>query len=551
MDIPVKPATPAAIPHGLQLMHDPLLNKGTAFTEAERDAFGLRGLLPPAVVSQERQVERVLENLRRLANPLDKFIALNALHDRNETLFFRVVADNPDEIMPLIYTPTVGLACQRYGHIWQQSRGIFICANDRGRVAEVLRNWPRRDVGIIVVSDGERILGLGDLGANGMGIPVGKLSLYTACAGIAPERCLPVMFDAGTNNEDLLDDPFYIGLNRTRLPQEEYDALFDEFITAAREIFPGVLIQFEDFASQNAFRLLAKYRDRIPCFNDDIQGTAAVALAGLLSALRVSGGKLAQQRVLFMGAGEAASGIADLIALAAKAQGATEEAARRISWLFDSRGLVVKQRTDLASHKKAYAHEHARCTDFLQAVKDLKPTAIIGVAAVGGTFTPEVLREMAALNTRPIVFALSNPTANAECTAAQAYEHTGGRALFACGSPFDPVVLNGRTYVPRQGNNSYIFPGVGLGVMATRATRVTEDMFLAAAESLASLVTRSDLDQGSLYPPLAGIRDVSAQIAAAVAKVAYAQGLAPGKPPADLLAFVRSRMYDPRYNSYV
>jgi malate dehydrogenase (oxaloacetate-decarboxylating)(NADP+) len=551
MDTAVKPATPETIPHGLRLLHDPLLNKGTAFTEAERDAFGLRGLLPPAVVSQERQVERVLENLRRLANPLDKFIALNALHDRNETLFFRVVADNPDEIMPLIYTPTVGLACQRYGHIWQQSRGIFICANDRGRVADVLRNWPRRDVGIIVVSDGERILGLGDLGANGMGIPVGKLSLYTACAGIAPERCLPVMFDAGTNNEDLLDDPFYIGLNRTRLPQEEYDALFDEFVAAAREIFPGVLIQFEDFASHNAFRLLAKYRDSIPCFNDDIQGTAAVALAGLLSALRVSGGKLAEQRVLFMGAGEAASGIADLIALAAKAQGATEEAARRISWLFDSRGLVVKQRTDLASHKKAYAHEHAKCTDFLQAVKDLKPTAIIGVAAVGGTFTPEVLREMAALNTRPIVFALSNPTANAECTAAQAYEHTGGRALFACGSPFDPVVLNGRTYVPRQGNNSYIFPGVGLGAMASGATRVTEDMFLAAAESLASLVTRSDLDQGSLYPPLAGIRDVSAQIAAAVAKVAYAQGLAPGKPPADLLAFVRSQMYDPRYNSYV
>ena len=551
MDTAVKPATPQSIPHGLQLMHDPLLNKGTAFTEAERDAFGLRGLLPPAVVSQERQVERVPENLRRLANPLDKFIALNALHDRNETLFFRVVADNHDEIMPLIYTPTVGLACQRYGHIWQQSRGIFICANDRGRVAEVLRNWPRRDVGIIVVSDGERILGLGDLGANGMGIPVGKLSLYTACAGIAPERCLPVMFDAGTNNEDLLDDPFYIGLNRTRLPQEEYDALFDEFIAAAREIFPGVLIQFEDFASNNAFRLLAKYRDRIPCFNDDIQGTAAVALAGLLSALRVSGGKLAEQRVLFMGAGEAASGIADLIALAAKAQGATEEAARRISWLFDSRGLVVKQRTDLASHKQAYAHEHAKCTDFLQAVKDLKPTAIIGVAAVGGTFTPEVLREMAALNTRPIVFALSNPTANSECTAAQAYEHTGGRALFACGSPFDPVVLNGRTYVPRQGNNSYIFPGVGLGAMASRATRVTDDMFLAAAESLASLVTRSDLDQGSLYPPLAGIRDVSAQIAAAVAKVAYTQGLAPGKPPADPLAFVRSQMYDPRYTSYV
>ncbi|HET7730776.1 MAG TPA: NAD-dependent malic enzyme [Usitatibacter sp.] len=550
MDTVVKPVE-EKIPTGIRLLHDPLLNKGSAFTEAEREALGLRGLLPPNVLTLDRQVERVLENLRRHTNPLDKFIALNALHDRNETLFFRVVADNPDEIMPLIYTPTVGLACQRYGHIWQQTRGIFISAKDRGRVAEALRNWPRRDVGIIVVSDGERILGLGDLGANGMGIPVGKLSLYTACAGVAPERCLPVMFDAGTNNEDLLDDPFYIGLNRTRLPQEEYDALFEEFVAAAREIFPGVLIQFEDFATHNAFRLLARYRERTCCFNDDIQGTAAVALAGLLSALRVSGGKLAGQRVLFMGAGEAATGIADLITLAAKAQGATPEEARRISWLYDSKGLVVKQRTDLAAHKQAYAHEHPKCGAFLDAVKAIKPTAIVGVAAVGGTFTHEVLREMATLNARPIVFALSNPTANSECTAAQAYEHTGGRALFACGSPFDPVVLNGRTYVPRQGNNSYIFPGVGLGIIASRATRVTDEMFLAAAEALASLVTRSDLEQGSLYPPLAGIRDVSANIAAAVASVAYRRGFAPGPAPTDLLAFVRSQMYDPRYRDYV
>ena len=423
-------------------------------------------------------------------------------------------------------------------------------ANDRGRVAEVLRNWPRRDVGIIVVSDGERILGLGDLGANGMGIPVGKLSIYTACAGIAPERCLPVMFDAGTNNEDLLDDPFYIGLNRTRLPKEEYDALFDEFVTAAREIFPGVLIQFEDFASHNAFRLLARYRNRICAFNDDIQGTAAVTLAGLLSAVRVSGGKLAEKKVLFMGAGEAATGIADLISLAATAQGLTPEEARRNCWLFDSRGLVVKQRTDLAAHKLPYAHEHPKCADFLAAVKALKPAAIVGVAAVGGTFTREVLREMAAINARPIVFALSNPTANSECTAAQAYEHTAGRAIFACGSPFDPVVLNGRTYVPRQCNNSYIFPGVGLGILASQATRVTDGMFLAAAETLASLVTRSDLEQGSLFPPLAGIRDVSAQIATAVAGVAYREGVATAPEYPDLLTAIRGMMYQPRYPDY-
>ena len=551
MDTFVKSAAASAMPRGLRLLHDPLLNKGTSFTEAERDAFGLRGLLPPAICTQEEQVKRVLENLRRLENPLDKFINLNSLHDRNESLFFRVIADNPDEMMPLIYTPTVGLACQQYGHILQHPRGIFVCAQDKGRIASVLRNWPNKDVRIIVVTDGERILGLGDLGANGMGIPVGKLSLYTACAGVAPEQCLPVMFDVGTNNEQLLNDPLYIGTKAKRLAREPFDALFDEFVTAAQEVFPGVLIQFEDFANHNAFRLLEKYRDKVCSFNDDIQGTAAVALAGLLSALRVTGRSLAEQRVLFMGAGEAATGIAELITRACVAKGVSEAEARKRSWLFDSKGLVVKARSDLTAHKRPYAHDHAPCAAFLEAVKILKPTAIVGVAAVGGSFTPEVLREMAAINARPIVFALSNPTSKSECTAIEAYRHTGGHALFACGSPFDPVVLNARTYVPRQGNNSYIFPGVGLGIIASRATRVTDDMFLAAAEALASLVHRSDLDQGSLYPPLAGIRDVSAHIAAAVAKVAYRDGLAGTPEPADVEAFVRSQMYDPRYRSYV
>jgi malate dehydrogenase (oxaloacetate-decarboxylating)(NADP+) len=549
MDTPIFAAK--TIPQGMALLHDPLLNKGTAFTPQERDALGLRGLLPPAVCTQDQQATRFLGNLRRLANPLDKYIALTALHDRNEALFFRVVADNPDEIMPLIYTPTVGLACQNYGHILQHPRGIFISAADKGRIAEVLLNWPTRDVGIIVVTDGERILGLGDLGANGMGIPVGKLSLYTACAGVPPERCLPVMFDAGTNNEDLLDDPLYIGENRTRLPQNEYDELFDEFVTAARQVFPGVVIQFEDFASHNAFRLLAKYRDRVCCFNDDIQGTAAVALSGLMSALRVTGGKLSGQTVLFLGAGEAATGIADLITLAAQAEGQSEAEARKRSWLFDSRGLVVGSRQDLTAHKQPYAHDHVPYTGFLEAVKALRPTAIIGVAAVGKSFTPEVLREMAAINARPIVFGLSNPTSKAECTAEEAYRYTDGRALFACGSPFDPVVLNNRTHVPRQGNNSYIFPGVGLGLVATKATRVTDEMFLAAARTLASLVTASDLQQGSLYPPLAGIRDVSAAIATAVAGVAYQSGLATATRPTDLEAFIRAHMYDPRYRSYV
>ncbi len=533
--------------HGMDVLRDPLSNKGTAFTERERDRLGLRGLLPPHVSTMEEQVARVLENVRRLSSPLERHISLNALHDRNETLFFRVVADHPDEMMPLIYTPTVGLACQNYGHIFQQSRGLFIGANDRGRVAEILRNWPHRDVSIIVVTDGERILGLGDLGANGMGIPVGKLSLYTACAGIAPERCLPVTIDVGTNNDNFLRDPLYIGLKHRRLTGAVYDDLLEEFVTAASAVFPGVLIQFEDFANHNAFRLLAKYRDRVCCFNDDIQGTAAVVLAGLLSALRITGGKLSAQRLLFMGAGEAATGVADLVVQGIVAQGVALEEARRACWLFDSHGLVVADRGDLAPHKRLYAHAHARVHDFVDAVKWLHPTAIIGLAAVAGSFTPAVLEAMAAQNAQPIVFALSNPTSQAECTAQQAYEGTGGRALFACGSPFDPVTLNGRTFVPRQGNNSYVFPGVGLGAIGCGARKVTDEMFLAAARALAELVTPADLAQGSLYPALARIREVSAHIAVAVAAVAYEQGIARGARPADLLAFMKSRMYEPVY----
>ena len=486
-------------PRGIALLRDPLLNKGTAFTEQERDALGLRGLLPAHVLSLEQQAERVLSNLRRLPNDLEKYVALNALHDRNETLFFRVVCDNIDEIQPLIYTPTVGLACQEFGHIFQRPRGIFIGANDRGRIAKLLDNWPH-PAKLIVVTDGERILGLGDLGANGMGIPVGKLSLYSACAGVDPKLCLPVMLDVGTNNEMLLKDPYYVGLRQHRLRGPEYDELIDEFITAARDRFPGVLIQFEDFANHSAFRLLSKYRDRICAFNDDIQGTAAVALAGIFSALRVTGGKLSDQKLLFLGAGEAATGIADLVVAGMVAQGCTEAEARRRNWLVDSRGLVVKGRPELAEHKLPYAHEHAPIGDFLTAIRTIKPTAIIGVAATGGTFTSAVLQAMAQLNERPIVFALSNPTSKSECTAEEAYRHTQGRALFACGSPYEPVKLDGRTLVPRQGNNSYIFPGVGLGVIASGAERVTDEMFMSAANTLALLVSESDLDQGSLYP---------------------------------------------------
>jgi malate dehydrogenase (oxaloacetate-decarboxylating)(NADP+) len=538
------------VQRGVMLLRDPLLNKGTAFSEGERDTLGLRGLLPAHVLTIEEQAMRIMNNLRRMPDDLEKYVVLNALHDRNETLFFHVVCNNIEEIQPLIYTPTVGLACQRFGHIFQRPRGLFISANDRGRIVQLMRNWPH-PAKLIVVTDGERILGLGDLGANGMGIPVGKLSLYSACAGVHPKLCLPVMLDVGTRNAELLNDPYYVGLRQRRLRGAEYDALIDEFIGAAYEVFPGVLIQFEDFANHAAFRLLHKYRDSICTFNDDIQGTAAVALAGIFSALRITGGKLTDQKLLFLGAGEAATGIADLVVSAMVAEGCPEPEARRRNWLVDSRGLVVKGRTDLAEHKVAYAHDHRPMGDFLTAIRSLKPTAIIGVAAVAGTFTDEVLQTMAELNARPIIFALSNPTSKAECTAEEAYRYTSGRALFACGSPYDPVTLDGRTFVPRQGNNSYIFPGVGLGAIASGARRITDEMFMRAAHVLAKLVSQSDLERGSLYPALPRIREVSAHIAAEVAEVAYRRGLATGGAPNDVLAHVQSHMYEPRYTHYV
>jgi malate dehydrogenase (oxaloacetate-decarboxylating)(NADP+) len=475
---------------------------------------------------------------------------LESLQDRNEALFYRVILENPDEMMPIIYTPTVGLACQQFGHIYRRPRGLFVSAADRGKMQSVLRNWPYREAAIIVVTDGERILGLGDLGSNGMGIPIGKLALYTACAGVHPRRCLPVMLDVGTNNEKLLTDPLYLGLRQKRLAGAAFDELVEEFIEATQAVFPGILVQFEDFANHNAFRLLQRYRDRICSFNDDIQGTASVTVAGIFSALRVTRKRMAEQTFLCLGAGEAATGISDLLVAAMQADGLSEAQARGRCWLVDSKGLVVASRTDLAAHKKPYAHEHAPVGDFIGAVKALKPTAIIGVSATPNAFTQEVVGAMTRLNERPIVFALSNPTSRAECTAEQAYEWSGGKALFASGSPFDPVDFNGRRYVPRQGNNSYIFPGVGLGTVAVAASRVTDEMFMEAARTLASTVSQSDLDQGSLYPPLRNIREVSLLIATSVAEVAFQRGLAGIDRPGDLTALIRAQMYQPEYIGY-
>ncbi|MBK7897143.1 MAG: NAD-dependent malic enzyme [Anaerolineaceae bacterium] len=532
---------------GVDLLHNPLLNHGTAFTEEERDAYKLRGLLPPRIFTQARQVQRSLENLRKKRNDLEKYIYLIGLEDRNETLFYRLVMDNLEETMPLIYTPTVGQACQEYAHIFRRPRGLYISAEDRGRIANVVANWPHDDVEVIVVTDGERILGLGDLGVNGMGIPVGKLSLYTACAGIHPAKTLPITLDVGTENEKLLADPLYIGLPQRRLRGPEYDAFVDEFMTAVTERYPNVMVQFEDFANLNAFRLLHKYRNAYCTFNDDIQGTAAVTLAGVYSALRLTGGKLAEQKLLFLGAGEAGIGIADLIVSAMMDEGLSETEARQRCWFVDSRGLVESSRTNLAEHKLHYAHDFAPQTDFLAAVNALQPTGIIGVSGMGQMFTQPIVEAMAKFNKRPIIFALSNPTSNSECTAEQAYTWSEGRAIFASGSPFDPVTYNGQTFVPGQGNNSYIFPGVGLGVVAVKARHVPDEMFMAAARTLAQLVTEEDLAKGRIYPSLKRIREVSGAIGTAVADVAYAQNLARVARPDDLPAYIKAQMFQPVY----
>lgn len=542
---------PHPLPTGVALLHNPTLNKGIAFTQAERDALGLQGLLPPRVLTLEDQLARSIENFQLKPSDIEKYIYMAALQDRNETLFYRVVVDHVQEMMPIIYTPTVGEACQRYGHLFRRSRGLYISAKDRGRIRQVLGNWPEPDIGVIVVTDGERILGLGDLGAYGIGIPIGKLALYTALAGIHPSACLPVMLDVGTNRKELLDDPLYTGLTQERLRGEPYDDLVEEFVVAVQDAFPSALIQFEDFATQNALGLLARYRERVRCFNDDIQGTAAVTLAGVLSAGRLTGRALVEQTILFQGAGAAAVGIADLFVNALVRDGLDEATARLRIWFVDSRGLVVDGRDHLAAHKLGYAHRHEFLPDLASAVARLQPTVLIGVSGQAGAFTEPIVRDMAHFNERPIIFALSNPTAKAECTAENAYRWTDGKAVFASGSPFDPVELNGRHLVPGQGNNAYIFPGVGLGVMASGATRVTDKMFYAAALSLAEYVHEGTQDEGSVYPSLTSIRDVSARIAVAVANEAYAANLAAAPLPDDLMARVRSLMWDPVYRSYV
>lgn len=541
----------AELPTGITLLRDPTLNKGSAFTLEERETLGLTGLLPPRVLTIDEQAQRVLENLRKQSTDIERYVSLIALQDRNKTLFYRVLLDNIEELMPIIYTPTVGQACLEFGHIFRRPRGIYITARDQGRVAELLGNWPFHDIRVIVVTDGERILGLGDLGADGMGIPVGKLALYSVCAGIHPSLSLPITLDMGTDNARLLNDPLYIGLQHPRLRGQVYDDMIEEFILAVQQVFPRALIQFEDFANRNAFRLLQQYREHVCCFNDDIQGTAAVSVAGIFSSLRITGGNLRDQRFLFLGAGEAGIGTGNLMVAALVEEGLSPEEARQRCWYFDSKGLIVNSRTDLTGHKCLYAHDHPYIPDFLSAIEALQPQAIIGVSGQPKRFTREVLQAMARINERPIIFSLSNPTSKSECTAEEAYTWTEGRAVFASGSPFEPVVTHGRKFFPAQGNNVYIFPGIGMGVMASGAVRVTDEMFLVAARVVAQEVSEADLQLGRVYPALPRIREVSLAVAVAVAEVAYSSGLAGNPRPEDLSGYISALMFEPEYQSYV
>ncbi|XP_074996283.1 NADP-dependent malic enzyme, mitochondrial-like [Calonectris borealis] len=552
------PATPgralAVKKRGYDITRNPHLNKGMAFTLEERLQLGIHGLLPPCFLSQDVQVLRVMKNYENKSNDLDKYIVLMTLQDRNEKLFYRVLTSDIERFMPIVYTPTVGLACQQYGLAFRRPRGLFITIHDKGHIATMLNSWPEENIKAIVVTDGERILGLGDLGSYGMGIPVGKLALYTACGGVHPQQCLPVLLDVGTDNEALLSDPLYIGLKHKRVRGKQYDELIDEFMQAVTNKYGmNCLIQFEDFANANAFRLLNKYRNRYCTFNDDIQGTASVAVAGIFAALRITKNKLSDHKFVFQGAGEAAMGIAHLILMAMEKEGISRENAIKKIWMVDSKGLIVKGRSHLNHEKEMFAQDHPSVNTLEEVVQKVKPTAIIGVAAIAGAFTEKILKDMAAFNERPIVFALSNPTSKAECTAEQCYRLTEGRGIFASGSPFSKVTLpNGQTFFPGQGNNAYVFPGVALGVIACGVRHISDDIFLITAESIAAEVTEQNLAEGRLYPPLDSIRKVSLKIAVKIVDWAYKHGLASWYPePADKESFVKRLVYSPDYDSFV
>ena len=532
--------------YGKALLVDPRFTKSTAFTREERERFGLRGLLPYEVASIHKQIERVLGSMRCKSSAIEKYIFLNALLERNQRLFYRTMIDHIEEIMPLVYTPTVGEACKEFAHIFRKPQGFYITPEDRGEIAAILTNWPEEDIRVIVVTDGERILGLGDLGANGMGIPIGKVALYVACAGIHPAQCMPVMLDVGTNNVALREDPLYLGYPHPRIDGATYRALVDEFVQAVQLRFPNAVIQFEDFLTPHAFEFLERYSGQVRCFNDDIQGTAAVTLAGIYTSCRITGKKFADLNIMFLGTGSAASGTAELVVDAFVKAGLNETEARKRLWFIDRKGLITTANENIKPRIRPFIQAHTACS-FADAISGIKPDVLIGATGVAGTFSETIIRRMAAVNERPVIIALSNPTSHTECTAEQAYQWSDGRVIFASGSPFDPVCYGDTVFKPAQGNNAYIFPGIGLGVTASAARLVTQSMFLAAAEVLANTVADSEIRNGAVYPALTRVRGVSLAIAAAVCQVAVNEGLAESVLPEDLNSHIRSLMYEPDY----
>lgn len=532
---------------GIDILHDPTLNKSTAFTEAERQALGLVGLVPDVTESEDIQLRRVLQQLGHKNTDLDRYIYLVNLLDHDETLFYRTIMSDPARFLPIVYDPTIGEACLKFGHIFRGPRGMYLSIKRRGTVKNVLRNWPVKDVRFICVTDGGRILGLGDLGANGMGIPIGKLQLYTAAAGVPPEGLLPMYLDAGTNNEQYLNDPLYLGLREARPSTADLYSFVDEFVEAVQEVFPKCCIHFEDWTGVDAVHLLQRYRDHYCVYNDDVQGTAGITLAGMINATKLKGTQLKDEKYLFLGAGSAGIGLANLLCSALVAEGMTLADAQSRVRMFDVNGLLESTRSDLVDFQKPYAHPHPPTQDFVAAIQSIEPTTIIGVSTIGGAFTQQVVETMAQVNERPVILALSNPTEHAECSAEQAYTWSKGRAIFAAGVQFPPVHLDGQTFLPGQANNFYIFPAVGMAIYATQAKRVSDEMFIEAARAVADQVPDALLKQGLLYPLQANILETEIKTAVRVAKLVFDSGLARVERPNDMEAFIRGHVYQPEY----
>lgn len=549
------------VPTGMSLLNDHVRNHGTAFTIEQRRADHLEGLLPHAVETLARQAERVLKNLEAEPSDLARYLSLIALSDQNETLFYFVVMSDPAHFIPILYDPTIADACLVYGHIYRRPRGMYISRDMKGRMADVLRNWPIRDVRIICVSTGGRILGLGDIGANGMGIPIGKLQLYTACAGVPPDCLLPVLFDIGTTNASLRADPLYLGTREAPPSESALDELVEEFVQAVQTVFPQCLIHFEDWKGTDAMRILKRYADKVLCHNDDIQGTGSIVLAGLTTALQILEAPLANQRIMFLGAGSAAIGIANLIVSAMEAKGLSRADALSRIQMFDTQGLVVKSRAGLAPQKADFAHDAPVTESFdststqsespriVAALEQFKPTILIGVSTKGGAFTREVVKEMSRLNRRPIIFSLSNPTTKAECNAEDAYAWSGGAALYAAGVQFPDVRVGGKTFHPGQANNFYIYPAIGLATFAARPKLLNDACFIVAAQAMADQVDSDLREAGRLFPTQSNILETEVTTATRVAEFMFDSGLAQATRPADIRAWIEGMLYRPSYTS--